>query len=162
MKGLLAIASGGIMAGILDLTYAIVVYSPRNPILIPQTIASGVLGPQSYQDGTNAAVLGVALHFFIAFSAATVYYLASLKIDALTRYPLWCGMAYGAEVYLVMHALVLPLSAVPKHPIPPVYVVTEFIEHWFFVGLPIAFSLRKRTLLHLAFGCSKRLGRTSL
>jgi len=35
-----------------DLAYAVVaVYSPRQPILIPQTIASGILGLKSYSGG---------------------------------------------------------------------------------------------------------------
>ena len=42
-----AIVVGGLIVGVLDLAYAIVVYSPRQPILVPQTIASGILGLQS-------------------------------------------------------------------------------------------------------------------
>jgi hypothetical protein len=34
-----AIIVGGLIVGVLDLTYAILVYSPKEPILIPQTIA---------------------------------------------------------------------------------------------------------------------------
>src|SRR5215470_7942502 len=78
-----AIVAGGVVVGLLDLAYAIVVYSPRRPILIPQTIASGVLGLKSYQDGLRSASLGVALHFVIAFGAAAVYYLASRKLAFL-------------------------------------------------------------------------------
>ena len=51
-------------------------------------------------------------------------------------------MAYGLMVYCVMHGLVLPLSNAAHRPIPPVYVITEFIEHAFFVGLPAALSVR--------------------
>ena len=43
-----AIAVGGVVAGVLDLIYAIVMCNPHKPILIPQTIASGVLGRISY------------------------------------------------------------------------------------------------------------------
>lgn len=138
-----AIVTGGLIAGALDLAYAILVYSPTKPILIGQTIASGVLGSQSYEQGMPSAALGVLLHFVIALGAATVYYLASRKLPILIRRPVLCGMVYGALVYVFMHAVVLPLSAVSHSHTPIAYQVCEFIEHWFFVGLPIALSVHR-------------------
>src|ERR1700719_3232351 len=75
-----AIILGGLIVGVLDLTYAIVVYSPRQRSLIPQFIASGILGMKSFAGGTKTAALGVILHFVIALGAATTYYLASRKL----------------------------------------------------------------------------------
>jgi uncharacterized membrane protein YagU involved in acid resistance len=137
-----AVIVGGAIVGVLDLTYAIVVYSPRAPILIPQTIASGILGAKAYQGGLATGALGVFLHFFIAFCVAAVYYVASRKLRVLVTAAVPAGMIYGGLVYCVMHGLVLPLSAVAHRPIPAVYVITEFVEHWFFVGLPVALSVR--------------------
>src|SRR5260370_8425621 len=57
-----AIVVGGLIVGVLDLTYAILVYSPKEPILIPQTIPSGLLGMKSYSGGARTAALGIALH----------------------------------------------------------------------------------------------------
>jgi hypothetical protein len=138
-----AILAGGLIAGVLDLAYAIAVYSPRAPIRIPQTIASGLLGPRAYAGGARTAALGVVLHLVIALGAAAVYYLASRKFDVLVRRAVACGLVYGALVYLFMHLVVLPLSAVPKHHMPFVYMAAELVEHWFFVGLPIALSVRR-------------------
>ncbi len=42
-----AIFVGGLIVGVLDLAYAIGVCSPKQPIVIPQTIASGLLGVNS-------------------------------------------------------------------------------------------------------------------
>jgi uncharacterized membrane protein YagU involved in acid resistance len=137
-----AIAVGGLVVGVLDLAYAIVVYSPRQPILIPQTIASGVLGMQSYDMGLSSAVLGVIFHFVIAFSAATMYYLASRKLTFMIHRAVLCGLIFGALVYLFMHVVVLPLSAVSHRHMPFLYQAAEFVEHWFCVGLPIALSIR--------------------
>ena len=64
----------------MDLLYAIAVYSPRHPILIPQTIASGILGAKSYSEGAYSSALGIVLQFVIALGAATVYYLASRRL----------------------------------------------------------------------------------
>jgi hypothetical protein len=141
-RPLLAISVGGLIVGVLDLAYAIVVYSPGKPILIPQTIASGVLGVKSYAGGGPSAALGVLLHFVIAFGAATVYYLASRKLGFMIRRAVLSGLMYGALVYLFMHIVVVPLSAVPASHMPLVYKVCEFVEHWFGVGLPIALSVR--------------------
>jgi uncharacterized membrane protein YagU involved in acid resistance len=134
--------TGGLVVGVLDLTYAIVVYSPRAPILIPQTIASGILGAKSYHGGIPTAVFGVFLHFFIALCVATAYYVASRKLSFLITNAVPSGLIYGGLVYCVMHGLVLPLSAVAHGITPRAYVVTEFVEHWFFVGLPVALSVR--------------------
>lgn len=137
-----AIIVGGFIVGTLDLMYAIAVYSPTRPIRIPQTIASGVLGVQSYSGGAQTVVLGTLLHFIIALGAATVYFLASRKLPFLVQRAVLWGLIYGALVYLFMHLVVLPLSAVPHQGMPLIYKACEFVEHWFCVGLPIALSVR--------------------
>jgi uncharacterized membrane protein YagU involved in acid resistance len=131
-----------LIVGVLDLVYAVAVYTPHQPILVPQTIASGILGEKSYSGGAQTAILGVVLHFIIAFGAATVYYLASRKFTFMISRAVFAGLVYGALVYLFMHLVVLPLSAMPKGPFHLVYQAFEFVEHWFCVGLPIALSVR--------------------
>jgi hypothetical protein len=142
-KALRAIFVGGLTVGVLDLTYAVLVYSPRQPILILQGIASGVLGAKSYGGGGRTAALGIILHFLIALGAAAVYYVASRYVPFLIQHAVLCGLVYGAWVYLFMHLLVLPLSAFP--PLDNqrfIYTAAEFVWHWFGVGLPIALSVR--------------------
>jgi|HubBroStandDraft_5_1064220.scaffolds.fasta_scaffold320564_1 hypothetical protein len=141
----LAIFVGGLAVGALDLVYAIAVYSPEKPILVPQFIASGVLGPAALSGGSQTAILGVALHFVIAFGAASIYYLASRKLTIMVRRAYLCGLIYGALVYGFMHMVVVPLSATPKGPTHLVYQSFEFIEHCLCVGLPIALSVRRYT-----------------
>jgi uncharacterized membrane protein YagU involved in acid resistance len=89
-----------------------------------------------------SAALGIVLHFVIAFGAATVYYLGSRKLKFLIRRPILFGMSYGAAVYLFMHLIVLPLSAVRPSHMHLTYAAAEFVWHWFGVGLPIALSVR--------------------
>lgn len=141
-RAFLAIGVGGLIVGVLDLIYAILAYSPHRPILVPQTIASGLLGAKSYQAGVASAALGIILHFVISFGAATTYYLASRKLTFLTARAILFGLLYGAAVYLFMHLIVLPLSAAPHSQTRLIYAVPEFVEHWFCVGLPIAMSVR--------------------
>ncbi|MBI3474417.1 MAG: hypothetical protein HY010_01700 [Acidobacteria bacterium] len=139
----LAIFVGGFIVGVIDLAYAILVYSPKHPIRVAQAVASGVLGAKSFTGGWQSAALGVLLHFTIAFGAATVFYLASRKLRFLVERPVVCGLIYGAMVYGFMHLVVLPLSAVSHGHSPLIYQVCEFVEHWFGVGLPISLSVRK-------------------
>lgn len=82
------------------------------------------------------------LHFVVAIGAATVYYLTSRRLPLLVERPVVCGMIFGGLVYFFMHLVVLPLSAVAHHHTLFIYQATEFVEHWFVVGLPIAFSVR--------------------
>jgi|ERR1700722_13542358 hypothetical protein len=142
-KPLLAIGAGGLIAGTLDLTYAIAVYSPHRPILVPQTIASGVLGMKAYEGGMQTAILGVFLHFVIALGAATVFYVASRQIAFMTEHAVVSGLIFGALVYAFMHVIVLPLSEAPHGHSHLFTKVCEFVWHWFGVGLPIAISVRR-------------------
>ena len=43
-----AILVGGLITGVLDMTYAMLVYSPKNPLRIPQAVATGVFGRESF------------------------------------------------------------------------------------------------------------------
>jgi len=135
-----AIAVGGAIAGALDLTQACILFGWR----IPLTIAAGLLGPQAFQGGAGTYTLGVLLHFFIACSAAAVYYAASRKLVFLREHPLVCGLAFGAAVDLAMSLIVLPLSAL--HARGP-YELHDLIQglavHMVVVGLPISYSVRR-------------------
>jgi len=85
--------------------------------------------------------LGVFLHFFIAFSAAAVYYAASRRLPFLTGYPLVCGLCFGAWVDLVMHLIVLPLSALHTQDLNNL--LPGLLQKMVVVGLPISFSVRR-------------------
>jgi len=136
-----AILAGGFAAGTFDLTAAFISYGWA----VPRAIASGLLGARSFQGGFATWVLGVVLHFLIAFSAATVYCLASRKLDFLREHFFVCGVFYGIAVFLVMNLIVLPLSAVPFKvgPFTVRTLIQGLLIHMFLIGLPIAFSLRK-------------------
>ncbi len=99
----LAIAVGGLVAGTLDLTQACILFGWK----IPLTIAGGLLGRQALQGGAGTYALGVFLHFFIATSAATIYYVASRRLTFMTDHPLVCGLFFGMAVELVMRLVVL-------------------------------------------------------
>jgi hypothetical protein len=137
----LPILVGGAIAGTLDLITAFITYGPN----VPRAIAAGLLGRQVIQSGSIAIwILGVFLHYFIAFSAATVYCLASRKLAILKDHFIVCGIFFGIGFFLVMNLIVLPLSAL--HAVGPFKLrglIQGLLVHMFIIGLPISASLRR-------------------
>src|SRR5690242_18055009 len=140
IKGLLL---GGLLCGILDISSAIIIslVGHRSPVRMLQGIASGLLGPRSFNGGSTTAALGLFLHFVIAFSAATVFFLASRKLAFLTRHPVISGLLYGICVYIVMYWIVVPLSAIHRHPTSLSAIPLPVLVHMFCVGLPISLGV---------------------
>jgi Na+/alanine symporter len=136
----LAIAVGGLIAGALDLTQACILFGWD----IPLAIAGGLLGRQAFHGGVGTYILGVFLHFFIACSAAAVYYAASRRLSFLTEHPLVCGLFFGAAVEEVMNLVVLPLSALhARGPYKLHDLILGLLVHMVVVGLPISYSVRR-------------------
>jgi hypothetical protein len=135
-----AIAVGGLTAGALDLTQAMILFGWRVPLLI----AGGLLGRQALHGGIGIYALGILLHFFIACSAAATYYASSLRLGFLKDHPLVCGLAFGAAVELVMNLVVLPLSALhAKGPYQLHDLILGLLVHMVVIGLPISFSIHR-------------------
>ena len=137
-KVLLPICIGGLVAGSLDLASAFITYGWP----VPRAIASGLLGRAALQGGLATWILGVFLHFLIAFSAAAVYCVSSWKLEFLKQHFVVCGLFYGIAVFLVMNLIVLPLSAVPfkTDTFTLAGVIQGLLVHMFIIGLPISFS----------------------
>ncbi len=139
-----AILVGTLAVGVLDAIDAVVFFGLRgvSPLRCFQAIASGLLGRAAFQGGAPTALLGAALHFFIAFGIVSVYYVASGRLAVLTRWPILCGLVYGVFVYFFMNHVVLPLSAVARGTfVLPVF-LNGVIGHALLVGLPSAILAR--------------------
>ena len=137
----------GLIAGTLDLTAACVSAWLRNgatPLRVSQFIASGAIGTVAFTGGYKSAVLGVALHYLIATTAAAVFYLASRKFRFLIKWPVPMGLLYGIFVYLFMNFVVLPRSAITPARVPPTLSsrAIQALIIMFCVGLPIALIVR--------------------
>ena len=141
---------GGLIAGVLDISYACVHTYIRlgwTPIRLLQSVASGALGRDAAIAGGNkTAALGLALHFLIALIAATVYYFASRALPFMVTQAIICGILYGVCVYAVMNCLVLRLSAIHANLYPWSYpksvLIGGLLIHMFGIGLPIALAVR--------------------
>jgi hypothetical protein len=145
-SALSAILIGGAIAGACDITYAITFWAFRGvpATRVLQSVASGLLGAPAFNGGLATAAIGLLLHFFIAFLAATIFYLAAKAIPMLTRRALLFGILYGFAIYAVMNLVVLPLSAFPrKVTFPLLATTTGLFVHMFLIGLPISLAVRR-------------------
>jgi hypothetical protein len=144
---------GGLTVGLLDTCDAVLFFGSRgaSPERIARHVASGLLGPSSFDGGAAPIVLGILLHFTVALSIAATFYLCSLAIPALVRRPVIGGLGFGVVAYFVMSYVVVPLSRAPHgngNPPIPVW-INGIVGHAVLVGLPPALwaarSLRRAT-----------------
>ena len=134
---------GGLAIGVLDFFDATLffgLYSGAPFQRIWQGVASGLLGTEAARaGGWNTALLGIGLHFVVAFCIATVYYFAARNISFLVRHPIISGLIFGVLAHLVMKYVVVQLSAIGT--ISP-YTLPNFLNsvigHALLVGLPVA------------------------
>jgi len=134
------ILAAGFAAGSLDLAYAVIAWTTQGvgPILIPQSIASGLIGSAAYQGGAATALLGAMLHFSMATAMAFIFYQAARRCEFIRLKPLWSGAMFGLCCYAAMNYIVVPLSAAVVSPPPGVIAITDIAAHIFLVGIPIA------------------------
>jgi hypothetical protein len=113
-----------------------------------QGVASTLLGPEAIDGGVGPAVIGVLMHFGVAFGWSLVFLLLVKRSERLRRLlaspfgPLKAAAWFGPLVWLVMSLAVIPLLL---HR-PPTFSVrwwVQLIGHIPFVGLPIAAALRR-------------------
>ena len=137
---------GGLIAGTLDICAAFLTAWWRanvGPVRLLQFVASGVLGPASFEGDAKTAIVGLALHFLIATIWTIVFYLASRKWLFLIERPVMFGLLYGIAVYTFMNFVVLPLSLVARRPITAVGTTIGLLTIMFCIGLPIALIVRR-------------------
>ncbi len=139
-QALPAIFWAGLACGVMDITAAFITWRIKgvHPARVLRGIAAGLLGPRSFQGGLHTAALGLAIHFFIAFSAATVFYFASRQIAFLAEQPFLAGIIYAVAVYIVMYWFVVPHSAAHRAPLSLSAHVVAILTHMVCVGLPIS------------------------
>ena len=138
------IVYGGLAIGILDFIDASTFFPLYYGITFQSVWwgpASGLLGREAARaGGWNSALLGMFLHFVVAFCIASVYFIASRYIPFLIRHPIISGLVYGVIANYVMQWVVIPLSAIgPRANAEPFgSVLNSVIGHALLVGLPVA------------------------
>jgi uncharacterized sodium:solute symporter family permease YidK len=141
----------GLLTGVTDGLFASVqsvVFFHSTVTRLWQGVAAVPLGPSALAGGTRTALLGVLLHFCVAFGWSAVFlflYNRSARIREVlrSRYGvLKVASVYGPFIWLVMSVVVIPLFLHRPPIIRPRWWV-QLIGHIPFVGLPIVGSIGK-------------------
>ena len=135
-----AILIGGTIAATIDYSWAVSMYGWG----MARGIAAGLLGRDAFQGGTGTVLFGTALHFFIMYGMASVYFAASRQWIFMKQNWIVCGLLFGIVQFLVMNFVVLPLSAL--HVVKDIVrfnMLRDIIVNMFIIGLPIAYSVKR-------------------
>lgn len=106
-------------------------------------VAGCLIGPAAREGGIEMVLLGVALHFFICFAAATLLYLILKKAPALPRQWLLVAVVYGVVFMLVMNYVVAPLSFARRSIYPVETLPVNAFWHVVLVGLTTAWFVTR-------------------
>jgi len=138
------IVFGGLAIGVLDFIDASTFFPLYFGITVQrvwQSVSAGVLGREAaIAGGWNTAMLGMLLHFTVAFCIATVYYFLARNISSLVRHPIISGLIYGVIANYVMQFIVIPLSSIGwrSTPFDLGSTLNSVIGHALLVGVPVA------------------------
>jgi hypothetical protein len=138
---LLAILMAGLICGTLDGLSALALSGGRWMRLF-QFIASGLLGPRSFNGGLATVALGIAAHYSIALGAAAIFFGTSRALPFMIEQALLCGVLFGVLVHVFMNFVVLPLSAIGRRPFHTKGFVVQLLVHMIVVGPSIALTIR--------------------
>jgi hypothetical protein len=110
-----------------------------------QGVAATLLGREAFDGGLSTVVVGVLMHFAVAFGWSAVFLflvMRSFRVRSLldSRYgAITVGSVYGPLVWVVMSLAVIPFL-VDRPPAINVRWWIQFFGHMPFVGLPIVTS----------------------
>src|SRR5689334_3439654 len=135
------ILAATLIAGSLDITAAFIsTYIRGNqPIKVLYYIASGVFGKDTaYNSGSGMAVLGLAIHYLIAFLFTLLLFFVYPTVKSFLKNKFLIGVLYGIFVWAMMNKIVLPMSNVPSFKPSLQSMIIACLILIFCIGIPIA------------------------
>jgi len=141
---------GGLISGFLHLViiqgivFGLILKTPIVSSL--QFAASGLIGDAAFAGGLATALLGLVLDFIMITIMAGVFIFSVDRIPLLRRHVIVGSFLYGFGVFIVMNFIVLPLSAAPTLPAPPLWLLIVLIlQHNLLIGLPLGILVQRNT-----------------
>jgi hypothetical protein len=133
----------GAVAGTLDVTGALIVYTAilkkATVLLILQRIAAAAFGLRALKGGYSMALWGLIFHYIIAFSFAAAYVLIYPYQPLMRKSRILSGVLYGILVWIIMNRIILPMTKLPSIRFQWSGALIGAALLIFFIGLPIAF-----------------------
>ena len=136
--GLLTAISDGLFASVLSLFF----FNSTPLARLWQGVASTLIGRGAYDGGTKTALLGVLMHFGVAFGWSAVFLFLVLRSEFVQRVLaspygiLKVAAVYGPCIWLFMSLVVIPLL-LHRPPTISTRWWVQFVGHFPFVGIPI-------------------------
>lgn len=139
----------GLLTGILDGLFSSVLsvfFYDSTVARLFQGVASTLLGKEALEGGTRTALIGVLMHFGVAFGWSAVFlFLAqrsawSRRVLASRYGIVKTAAVYGPLIWMVMSLAVIPLL-LHRPPTINYRWWVQLIGHFPFVGLPIVASI---------------------
>jgi hypothetical protein len=147
----------GLTVGVVDALWAVVLTAAygRSQAALWQGVASVPFGTSMLTGGAPAVLVGLTVHFGVAFFWSAVFlavYAGSPALQRATRSPRGVALAaiiYGPLIWTLMSLVFIPLRT--GNPAPPITGrwLIQFVGHMCFVGYPIV-----RTVARAARGTS--------
>jgi hypothetical protein len=143
-----ALVRSGIAVGISDFLFASVsnwLMQQRTPIRVFQGVASVPFGKGMIDAGVGPALLGLLLHFCVAFFWSFVYFIltrSNSSLRSLVRSPAGAAafaLVYGPCIWLVMSMLLIPAFVHRSPTFTPIWWV-QLVGHALFVVGPMIWA----------------------
>ena len=138
----------GIVDGLFSSVLSVAFYQSTVARLF-QGVAATILGKEAFDGGMPTAVLGVLMHFGVAFGWSAVFLFLVLRLRWIrsllaSRYGvLKVALLYGPFIWIVMSLAVIPLLT-QRPPVIGARWWIQLVGHVPFVGLPIVVSIGHR------------------
>lgn len=141
----------GLLTGLTDGLFACVLFAGFYGSTVTrlwQGVASTLLGPSALDGGTRTALIGVGMHFGVAFAWSALFLLLFESSPPLRRLGrsragvLALAAVYGPLVWVAMSMVVIPLLTGRPPSITWRWWI-QLIGHFPFVGLPIVASIAR-------------------
>ncbi len=141
----------GLLTGVIDGLFACVssVVFGSNPERLFQGVASTLVGPSAIGGGTSMTLVGVLMHFTVAFWWSAVLLVLVSRVQSIRGIlgspngVVKVASVYGPMIWLVMSLGVIPLL-VRRPPVINARWWVQLIGHIPFVGLPIAWGIGRQ------------------
>lgn len=109
------IALSGLLVGSLDIIAALVQFyskTGKDPLIVLKYIASAVVGKEAFSGGNPMAIVGLLLHFVIAFAWTIFFFWIYPKLKLQTMNRVLTGVLYGIFIWLIMTRIIVPMTKV--------------------------------------------------
>jgi hypothetical protein len=137
----------GALVGTFDIAAAcIYVYfnSGGTPAAVFRYIASAILGPDAFTGGIGVVVLGLLLHYLIAYIWTAFFFIVYPMWRFLWKNWLLTGILYGLFIWTVMNRVVVPMSNTPKGPFNLTGAIINALILILAIGIPLALIAQRK------------------